>query len=50
MRAFDDEHVAPAPRQLARHRQADHAGADDDAVDAFHAKALRDRRGRFAAH
>ena len=34
---FQHHHFAPLQRQRARHRQADHAGADDHGVDLLRA-------------
>ena len=34
---LEHDHLAPGQRQLARHGEADDAGADHDAVDPFHA-------------
>jgi len=34
--AFENDDFAPGQRERARNRQADDAGPDDDAVNAFH--------------
>ena len=38
--AYDDDDLAASPRQRARDRETDHAGADDEAFDGVHGSLL----------
>ena len=39
--AFEDDHLAPAQRQCARHREPDDPGANHDALDSVHSRLPR---------
>ena len=46
---LEDDRLAAAQRERARDRQADDPGADDDGIDAVHARAPARVLGRPAA-